>query len=72
MDTVQGQLKAGNKGQKQTQDRSEPKETELVKGIVHKMRHRCSDEGGDPAKGTRPYPEEALDLPGLDVPDREE
>jgi len=72
MDTVQCELKAGNKGQELTQERSEPKETDLVKGIVHRLVRTISDEGMDSSEGTRPYPEEALDLPGLDVPDREE
>jgi len=72
MDTVQGELKESNKGQKQTQERSEPKETDLMKGLVHRLRRRCGDEGIDLAEGMRPYPEDALDLPGLDVPDREE
>lgn len=69
MDTVQGELKESNK--EETQERSEPKEADLVKGLVHRLRRRCGDEGIDPDEGTRPYPEDGLDMPGLDVPDWE-
>lgn len=44
----------------------------MLKGLVDRLRRGKVSEGGEkPAEG-RPYPEGEIDVPGLDVPEREE
>jgi hypothetical protein len=70
MDTVQGGLNMGNNGRGQHDKRSSCRDHNIVRGIVERLRQRGSNTGR--AEGTPPFPDEALDLPGLDVPDLEE
>jgi hypothetical protein len=69
MDKIPGGLNVGNNGRGQHENRSRCKDNDIVKGIVERLRRRGRME---PAEGTPPFPDEALDLPGLDVPDLEE
>lgn len=44
----------------------------LLKGLVDRLRGGTVSEGGEKPAGGRPYPEGEIDVPGLDVPEREE
>jgi hypothetical protein len=70
MDEVQGGLTRGNNGRGQHKQGSSASDHDIVRGILERLRRRRSFTGRQ--QGTPPFPDEALDLPGLDVPDLKE
>ena len=48
------------------------KEDKIIKGLVEKLKEKDRQEKVKPGGGIQPYPDDGLDLPGLEVPDREE
>jgi hypothetical protein len=51
------------------QDHNEDK---IIKGLVEKLNQKDGQEKVKPGGGIQPYLDVGLDLPGLEVPDREE
>lgn len=72
MDQVQGWLSSGSKGQEKSEEDQDHKEDKIIKGLVEKLNKKDGQENVKPSGGIQPYPDNGLDLPGLEVPDREE
>lgn len=72
MDQVQGWLSSGSKGQEKPEEDQDHKEDKIIKGLVEKLNQKDGQENVKPSGGIQPYPDNGLDLPGLEVPDREE
>lgn len=72
MDQVQGWLSSGSNGREKPEEDQDHKEDKIIKGLVEKLNQKDGQENVKPSGGIQPYPDNGLDLPGLEVPDREE
>lgn len=78
MGQVQEWLSAGNDGREKHEkdgdksNRTGEDESEIVKGLVDRIAKNRKCSGEEEADEARPYLDEDLDLPGLDVPECEE
>lgn len=78
MDQVQEWLSAGGNGREKKGNGSEggedagEEENEIVKGLVERIAKTRGGSGENKTGKTASYLDEELDLPGLDVPEREE
>ena len=72
MDQVQGRLSSGSKGREKPEEDKDHKDEEIVKGLVEKLNQKGGQDNVKPGGGIQPYLDDGLDLPGLEVPDREE
>ncbi len=60
-----------NRREKPEEDQGN-KEDKIVKGLVEKLNQKDGQENVKLGGGIQPYLDDGLDLPGLEVPDREE
>ena len=72
MDQVQGWLSSGSNGPEKPEEDQDHKEDKIIKGLVEKLKQKDGQEKVKPGEGIQPYLDDGLDLPGLEVPDREE
>ena len=77
MDQVQEWLSAGGNGREkhEMEDKGEGEteaDDEIVKGLVDRLARDKGAAGEEASGEARPYGEDTLDLPGLDVPELEE
>jgi hypothetical protein len=72
MDQVQGWLSSGSNGREKPEKDQDHKEDKIIKGLVEKLNQKDGQENVKPGGGIQPYLDDGLDLPGLEVPDREE
>ena len=72
MDQVQGWLSLGSKGREKPDEDQDHKEDKIIKGLVEKLNQKDGQENVKPGGDVQPYLDDGLDLPGLEVPDREE
>ncbi len=71
MDQVQGWLSSGRNGKDIPVEEQGNKEDKIVRGLVEKLGQKDGQEEVKPGGGSQPYLDVGLDLPGLEVPDRE-
>ena len=71
MDQTQGRLTSGSDGREKQDGNQGIQNDEVVKRLVEKLTGQDEQESVDKVSGAHPYPDEELDLPGLEVPDRE-
>lgn len=72
MDQVQVRLNSGSTGRGKQEGNQSQKDAEVLKRLVEKFSEQDREESAKTMGGVHPYPDEELDLPGLEVPDREE
>jgi hypothetical protein len=77
MDQVQDWLSAGGngrgrEGKSSAKEEDVPEGDDVLKGLVERLAGKKEESGGDNAERSRPYPDQEIDLPGLDVPPRDE
>ncbi len=72
MDQTQGRLNSGNKGSEKQEGNHGLPDDEVVKRLVEKLTDQDGQESVEQVGVAHPYLDEELDLPGLEVPDREE
>lgn len=77
MDHVQEQLSAGGNGRGDRESGGAEKRTEatsdqLVRGLIGRLSRGRRNRGAEDQGGTKPYPDEEMDVPGLEVPERDE
>ena len=71
MDQTQGRLISGSDGREKQDGNQGLQNDEVVKRLVEKLSEQDSEESAKTMGVAHPYPDEELDLPGLEVPDRE-
>jgi len=62
----------GSNGREKPEKAQDHKEDKIIKGLVEKLNPKDGQENVKPGGGIQPYLDDGLDLPGLEVPDREE
>ncbi len=67
-----GWLSSGSNGKEKPEEEQGHKEDKIVKGLVKKLNQKDGQEKVKPGGDIHPYMDDGLDLPGLEVPDREE
>lgn len=77
MDHVQEQLSAGGNGRGDREPAGGKKRTdatsdELLQGLIGRLSRGRGDRSAEDHGGTTPYPDEEMDVPGLEVPERDE
>jgi len=72
MDQVQGWLGSEIDGRGKPEEEQGYKEEKIIKGLVEKLKQKDGQENVKPGGDVQPYLDDGLDLPGLEVPDREE
>ena len=72
MDQVQGRLSSGINGKEEPEEDPGHTEDKIVKSLVEKLNQKDGQENVKSGGGIQPYLDDGLDLPGLEVPDREE
>ena len=72
MGQVQGRLNSGSKGRGKQEGNQSQKDDEVLKTLVEKLTDQDGQESVEQVGVAHPYLDEELDLPGLEVPDREE
>jgi len=77
MDQVQDWLSAGGNGREKQRkedkgDGGSSADDEIAKGLVDRLARDKGAAGESTSGEARPYRDDGLDLPGLDVPERDE
>jgi len=72
MDQVQGWLSSGSNRREKPEEDQDHNEDKIIKGLVEKLNQKDGQENVKPGGDVQPYLDDGLDLPGLEVPDREE
>lgn len=72
MERVPSGFNVGNNGREHRRERMDLEDNILLKGVLKRLRHKGGTKGMAQTEGTHPYPDDLLDLPGLDVPDMKE
>ena len=77
MDHVQEQLSAGGNGRGDREPAGGKKRTdatsdELVRGLIGRLSRGSGDRSDEDQGRTNRYPDEEMDVPGLEVPERDE
>ena len=77
MDQVQGWLSAGRNGSGEDgkssgKEEDVPEGDDVLKGLVDRLAKKKEDSGGNKAERSRPYLDQKMDVPGLDVPERDD
>ena len=77
MDQVQGWLSAGRNGsgkdgKSSGKEEDVPEGDDVLKGLVDRLAKKKEDSGRNKAERSRPYLDQEMDVPGLDVPERDD
>jgi hypothetical protein len=77
MDQVQEWLSAGSNGgegdgKSNGKEEDVPEGDDVLRGLAERLAKKEEDSGGQDAERSRPYLDQEMDLPGLDVPERDD